>query len=62
MVLALWFGCVLQAFLLGLWILIGQANAAPQPHLTGHWFLLIGLLGGLALHLSMARRSLARPE
>ena len=61
---ALWLGCLVQAFMLGLWITIGRANfAGASAHLSGgHAFLAGGFLVSLALYVFWIGRAFSRPR
>lgn len=59
--LSMWLGCIVQVFLLGIWVVIGRANAAGSPaHLSGsHTVLVIGFLVALVGFGAWFQRSFA---
>ena len=61
---ALWLGCLVQVFLLGIWILIGRANpAGAVPHLSAdHAFVVAGFVIALVAYVCWVGRAFAKPR
>lgn len=61
---SLWLGCLVQAFLMAIWILIARANAAAStPHLSAdHAFVIGGFVVAVIAFVAWTFRIFARPR
>ena len=61
---ALWLGCLVQAFLLSLWIMIRHANppGAPARSLDGHTALVAVFVLALVTFVAVVSRAFAKPR